>query len=404
MSVRRSLLFTIVTFATLLTASPTTTRAGTDDVVARYVDDDGHAGPDQGCAGSDEAFRRIQPAVNASASFDIVWVCPGTYRGRVVIEGDDKYGMNVFGVSGREVILLPPAGSAWNGSSLITVRNVDEVWIKWLRLVAPLDGNCRTVDRMIEVDQGSVNTLIRAVDIAPRGTDTGRCGYRTGIQVAGDSPSWVGSNTITDFREYGIRVTGSELASRTDTTIVNNRVRFENGPRRNGDRQTTGILVESDWSNVVDNRVVGRERQPGTQAARLDQGIHLRANGLVVTGNEVRHAGLGIVGLRSRTFVWGGLFLARNNVSDTTIGIYLKRAVDGLVLNNRVRGSGDGLVVWGPWDRTRIALRIRDNDFRGNRTSCTDSSGGIGTAGLAHRYLRNLGDRSFPRVICTPVG
>ena len=51
------------------------------------VDDDGRASIGD-CASEEPAFRRIQPAIDASGSSDTVLVCPGVYTGQLTIGVD----------------------------------------------------------------------------------------------------------------------------------------------------------------------------------------------------------------------------------------------------------------------------------------------------------------------------
>ena len=74
--------------ALLVAALATTiTPASAGTTTTRWVDGDGHAGPN-GCDSSASAFKSIQNAVNASNEDDTVIVCPGTYRQQVRIRGD----------------------------------------------------------------------------------------------------------------------------------------------------------------------------------------------------------------------------------------------------------------------------------------------------------------------------
>jgi hypothetical protein len=48
----------------------------------RWVDDDGKAGGGGGCSGPATAFRKVQPAVNASGAGETVRVCPAPMSAR----------------------------------------------------------------------------------------------------------------------------------------------------------------------------------------------------------------------------------------------------------------------------------------------------------------------------------
>jgi len=368
----------------------------------RYVDDDGRAGPKRGCDGSQEVPRRIQPAIDASGPFDTVLVCPGVYRGRIVIDGTAKEGMNLFGTTASGAIIRPPDPSRWRGGSLLTVRGAGRVWLKRLRLEAPTAGDCRRIVTMVTIGPDSPDTEVLGLRIVPKGRNTiGRCGYHRGIWVRERSPSWLDSNRVRDFRDSGIVVERSGDDQQDASRVTTNRVRYRHAAEGRPAESLAGISVASDGSSVLDNDVLGAEPRPYPGRPGLDIGIHLDGRMQSASGNTVRYARVGIDTelVWSATLAWG-LYLARNVVLDTRVGIRLDWVLDGTVAGNRVRRSDVGIEVIGPGPLKEVAMRIRDNDLRGNALACSDDSRGVGTAGTAHRYQRNLGSKSEPRRIC----
>src|SRR5262245_42236208 len=118
--------------ATLLgTTLPVT--AGTPET--RYVDDDGRAGPVDGCDGKRPAFRRIQRAINASGPGDTVLVCDGLYREQLTISGRGHRGLILRAVDPERVTLETVAGDA-RGASLTMDIDADLVRVVGMGLAA----------------------------------------------------------------------------------------------------------------------------------------------------------------------------------------------------------------------------------------------------------------------------
>ena len=97
----RVLVATALASSLLASASASVLAGG----VTRYVDDDGHAGP--GCNGSGPAVKKVQKAVKVSGPGDTILVCPGNYRGRVLV-GADGNGITIRGPNHGTATLLPP--------------------------------------------------------------------------------------------------------------------------------------------------------------------------------------------------------------------------------------------------------------------------------------------------------
>ena len=111
-----------------LVAAPVAASSST-----RWVDDDGRAGPSS-CSGSRSVTKHIQTAVDASRTGDTIVVCPGTYRGRVVIEG--KKGLTIQGPSGQTAVVIPSQGLQPRAAAIM-VKNSSNVTIRRLRVAVP---------------------------------------------------------------------------------------------------------------------------------------------------------------------------------------------------------------------------------------------------------------------------
>ena len=140
----------VTALSVMAALSPTVAAGGSGST--RWVDDDGHAGP-RNCSGSASAKKTVQKAVDASNQNDTILVCPGTYRGYVVV-GPDKDGLTIRGTDPWKATLMPPLGemsTAGEKPVMVTVDEATDVTIRGLRISMKNEPNCTDVDTAIFV-------------------------------------------------------------------------------------------------------------------------------------------------------------------------------------------------------------------------------------------------------------
>jgi hypothetical protein len=377
-------------------APPVTAKGPT----TRYVDDDGHAGGyGRGCGGTAPAPTKIQDAIDAAGPGTRILICPGDYRGKVLIKGRAKRGMVIRSTEQWEAVLRPPHQT---GGALIRIESTGGVVLRGLELRAPTGGRCKQLDSMIKVSE-SPDVVVRANRIKPIGPDTfGTCGFDNGIVALNSNRAWIGDNVIRDFQFRGIQVDWSP-GRVYDATIVRNRVSFfhENSG-------STGVLGQNgiaahaggacfDYAClggvIIDGNVVtglasaGGASPGGTPLLYQGIGVGGHRRG-TIRGNVVTNAQTGIA-------VYGDAANTVENVVRHSKSIGIDRAwahentgVVGAVRGNTVLDSGRyGIEV-------SAAATVRDNvALRSGQVDCYGYSG---------TWIDNIGRTSEPPGICTP--
>jgi nitrous oxidase accessory protein NosD len=344
-----------------------------------YVDDDGRAGPAQGCDGSRRAFTFIQRAIDVSGPGDIVRVCPGRYRQLVVIPRD-KEGLRLISTVPAGAVLVAPAALAQYRA--VVQVDAPRVTIRGFQLDVPTTGHCREVQYAILALYHGMDVVINGNRLRTVGGQPyGPCGYGNGISVYRGAR--VVGNTVDGAKYYAI------VSNGRDAVIARNTIHA----RSVATCSLTGIAVYNHESRVAFNRVIGTAPAIQSLCYGIVQAYEVR--GLVVHGNLIRHALDGLALGNGAT----GAQVTENVVLDSgRRGMLLYHMFDSDIVGNRVRGSrGDGIVVT---DMSRN-LRVRDNDFRGSPgTDCNDFTTGAGTSGTANTWTDNIGDESRPEGIC----
>jgi hypothetical protein len=368
----------------MLTSVASAGPAFAKGVTTRYVDDDGHAGARGGCRGSGHAFKRIQIAVDNSGPGDRILVCPGVYRGLIVIEGPAKHGLSIQAVERWRSDVRPPRST---GGALIVIARVDGVLIEGLQLRAPTHGSCRPVYSMIRVH--NANASIRSNRIAPVGTDTiGPCGYGNGVRVSGTSSAWIGENVIQDFTRYGVFVDGSELGPYPEAAVIGNHIRYYHAGEAALAPGGGGVDSDQAGTRVVGN-VIGSLATARPSGAG---GTPLLASGIFVftsgsaRGNHIHDVGTGLTAIDGAGPLW------RNTIRNSRFdGIWVDFGGTQIV-HNTVLGSGSRGIVAGP-DSAPLA---RGNTVLGSGDfDCVD----VGGSGI---WINNIGEKSDPPGLCTP--
>ena len=349
-----------------------------------YVDNDGRYGP--GCGGTNRSsFKTIQGAVNAvTLDNTIINVCPGTYRGRVVI--DDENGLIIRAVD-PWTATLRPAASHLMGDALILISEVRRTKIVGLNIVLPTVEPCVRLDAVIVV-QNARHTRLRANHIRGLGADTlGDCGYAQGI-VMGDSPgSQIAWNRLIDFQSRGISINLS-----SGVRVRGNTVRFNHADEGVTDEGIpAGILLFSSPQSRVRGNVVGSPTTAGDTTPILAGAIALRASsGTHVINNRVFHVQHGIGAETS-----SNLTISGNRVRHAQgEGIGLQGVSDSTVEDNSAK-AGDNIGI--DFGVSTSGNEIDGNDLRNNGgIDCLDSS-----VGPANTWTNNLGNDSSPPGICS---
>jgi parallel beta-helix repeat protein len=402
----------------------------------RWVDDDaGAGGGPAACATA--PFTSIQAAIDASGTWDRVYVCPGTYTEQLTL---DVKGVLVKSVpeSGAH-IATPPVMTPADG--LVTLVRMP-AWAA--RLIgfhldlnagepAPGFGACTHVD--VAVLATGLRTRVRnnTIDSVGSATLSGPCGYDYGIVFGqhgvvptvspfnGRSVNRAQGNTVTDFKVGGILVEGPEYLVRVSGNTVNYFHADDSGcvatlapsinPCAAGYSPTTqvnsafsesfGIGVESGAAaSVRNNHVATSAITIATSGpASLAWGIALQvAAGATLVRDNTVHAGqIGILSNGSH-----GAEISGNTVLPGGVeGILLLASNNHDVFGNTVSGNVYGISV----DSGAFGNTIHDNDLRGNSyKDCYDLTAGSGTAGSANSWTNNLALSEYPSGLCAIGG
>ena len=414
--------FAAVTAISMLAAlSPSVAAGGSGST--RWVDDDGHAGP-KNCGGSGSAYKRVQNAVNASHQNDTIMVCPGTYRGDVVV-GPDKDGLTIRGTDPWKATLMPPLqeiNTAREATVLVTIDEATDVTVRGLRLSMQNEANCTPVDMAVFV-HGARRAQIRGNQIFAS-ADSQDCGYRTGIYVTSKTPQTAGLGTIpatgvliahnlvTNFASVGIQASGD---ANVEAQITDNSLHYyrtfqptaaavaPSGRLGPAGFQSAGIEVTEQASAIVSFNVIQSAPDAPQPAAGpglpeiLSVGIAtFEAEGIVtIRHNLIRRVSTGMY-MQSI-----GIRINRNTVRKASVGLDIGfGGGSNSVVGNELYGAVDGIHVY----------QTGDNVFRDNTASadsgnyaCDDETTGSGTAGTANTWTNNTGALDYPDGICDPA-
>ena len=410
----------------------------------RWVDDDAGAGggPSQ-CATA--PFTSIQAAIDASESWDRVFVCPGTYT--------EQIDANVKGVLvkaqplGQAHIVAPAVMTAGSGGVVALVRlsawgtrlvgfDLDiEAGDSAVQTFAPTV--CTHVD--VAVLATGLHTRVRnnAIDSIGTYTYSGTCGYDYGIvfgqhnitptlttpALSGLKVSRARGNTVRDFKVGGVLVEGSEY----HVNVVDNTIQFFHAddpgcvilsrqtitgclskpspavPVNSSFPLSFGVGVESAAvADIEGNSITGYSGLVAPQGTHPPFGWGVSLSGADGSTSVVSNAidGAGDAGITSAGSA--GALIQGNTVTNSNAGISISDSNHEVTGNNVPGPAGainnQGIQVAGS------ANNIHDNDFAGNAgTDCTDSTSGGGTANTANTWLGDIGNTDSPDGICSPA-
>lgn len=421
----------------------------------RWVDDDaGAGGGPAACATA--AFTSIQDAIDASSSWDHVYVCPGTYHEQLVL---DVKGIDVRSMPGRTAHIVPPFPlevdgvgavvrmTAW--AARLTGFRIDipagdpPIIVNTSRPTGTVAESCSHVDVAVLV-LGERNRVRRnVIDGSGDATYSGSCGYDYGIvfQEPVGPPGLLPPygelrtgravrNVVRDFKVGGILVEGNAIDRIDRNTVeylhaddpgcpiltsispcdilINARPSAVNSAFP----ASFGIGAESNGTALVESNTVTSNFGSGTTLVAsgntLYWGISLMGanSDSVIVSNTVNAVDYGIasdeqtvvaVNARASAFGVGGAAIYDNTLTNGGTGIDISD--DGHdIYGNETPLNFVGIEVGGTDNG------IHDNDFRSNVIyDCLDNSpAGAGTVNTSNFWVNDLGNTDQPDGICIP--
>jgi hypothetical protein len=321
----------------------------------------------------DARFSNIQSAVNAAASGDRVFVCPGIYAEQVVITRRIQ-------VVARDAIVRP-ANMVANTTSLATGNPIAAIFT--------VSGPAGVVIRGFDID-GGLN-----------GLEDCNAPILTGVFFRNAGGRLVG-NRVHDLRlgtedaacENGIGILAQTGNGRLAHVAI----------RRNFvyDYQRSGIIVNESGTtaSIAGNAVIGLGPTAGIVQNGIQVGFRARAR---ITGNVV--ADNDVTGVPGCTYSGGNLlfesdggFIGRNIFSGNTSGAIV--AGDG---NRIVANRLDGLDLLGT-ARGLEGIAVFGNGNAVMRNAVTNmSEAGIRIVGNANRAIRNAVTLTNGDALCEPA-
>jgi hypothetical protein len=377
-------LATLVALALAFVAAPAS--AGTSGTI-RWVDDDGHAGGAHGCSGGAAAPTNIQDAVDLTVDGDTVKVCPGVYRGEVLIETS----ITLAGVKPFKAVLKPAVIVTAGADPLVRVEATDNVTIRWLKISIPATGACDFQYNGILVNS-SHNVKVRGNQIVGGpGGNPSLCGLVSGV-IYSNSSGLVAWNVIRRFTTAGVAINAG-----SDVRIVKNAIRI---PAHTTCTAVTAVCTAGSVGQVGIDAVLSHALIRGNV-------IRTKAGGPATASFTIGIRTDHVIGtIRDNLVVGASYGLWLGYVGGTIYSNTIKNgAADGIVLDggpttgelhdNRVMNMGGyGILI----DASTQTFNVHDNDFSGNgSTDCVDGSSPNNT------WTNNTGDESNPAGLCTPA-
>jgi nitrous oxidase accessory protein NosD len=349
------------------------------------IDDDGKASATS-CTATKKAPKTIQAGITAAGKNGKVILCPGTYKGRVRIDGT-RDGITIQGAKSFKSRIVPPTAGLELGEPLIWIKNTaDAVTLKGLVITTAAD-DC-TVDELVRIQGRGIGILgNRLVSTA--------C-YGTGINAYADGGKTVSAtirnNRISNFFKAGIRG-ADEL---TTLTITENTVLLNEDNLGPGGFDATGILMNENVNGSVTDNTVGQ----GTGGRTLPRGIAATyGESLPITGNTISGAETGIL----LSFVQL-MTVTGNTMADGGTGILTEAFTNSTVQGNTVTGHAYGI-----YSSDNAFNPDGNNEFTNNVVSgssemgCTDEVAPGGEDGTdPNTWSGNTADSDSPDGICPP--
>lgn len=356
-------------------ALPTAAAAKT-----RWVDDDGKAGP-VGCSGSATAAKKVQAAIIASGPDDTVKVCPGTYTGRLLVQGTRDGLKLLAATSTKPVLRLPSAAD----NTVLEVFKVDRVTVKGFTIRSNSADSCE-FRTGIEVDTAK-KAVLSQLRVESTGSSTySGCLLGIGISVI-DSGATIRNVRIVNATSNGLTADRSAIVVtkatadylHAESNAATAGVMFSAGP------DTTGSFTDLTVNGLA---------TAGTSTPRLSTGVRVSDAdaGFVVQDVTVSHALTAVRIDASGTTVAGVSAIGTGSAVTLASGSGID--VSGVTVD----GGLDGIFVSAATNST-----IHDNDLTGaSITGCRDETSGDKTLGTANTWTNNLtSTTSTPAGLCT---
>lgn len=349
----------------------------------RWVDDDGKAGP-TGCAGTAGAKTAIQAAIKASAAGDTVKICPGTYTGRLMIQGARDGLKLIAATTTKPVIQLAPTTE----TTILSISAVDDVAVRGLSLRSDSADPCggRAGIAVADAKRATLSGLrIESVGA----TTLSGCTLSIGISVAASSA------TIANVRivnAAGIAIQAYD----TSTIAVKNATVDYFHALDTGLPSGTMIKAQEGSKGSLKHITVNGLATAGSSTPRLSTAVALQdaRAGFVIQDVVVSYAATGLKVSNSRDAVIAGV-----DVTGASTAVLLESGAGADLSGVTVPGSQYGIRVSGATGAT-----IHGNDLTGATVvGCTDeTSGGTGTLGPQNTWTNNLtSTTSSPDGLCT---
>ena len=363
---RRSLAFAALT-ATMAAALALPTAAAAK---TRWVDDDGKAGP-TGCSGVAVATKAIQSAITKSGAGDVIKVCPGTYTGRLTIQGARDGLKLLAATTTKPVIQVAPTAAV----TILRISGTDDVTVRGLTMRSDSGDPCNFRGG-IDVTAAKRAILSRLrIESVGTATNSG-CQLGTGITV-GDSSATISNVRIVDPTSNGIAAFGA-----TTVTVKNATVDYLHAAGAVG---TAGVMVkaESGAKGSFTSVTVNGLATGGVSTPRLAVAVELRGAGAGFVVQDVTTS-YALTGLKVGTSQ--NAAIAGVDVTGSTTGVWLDTGTGADVSGVSLTDTQFGITV-----SSATGATIHDNDVTGATIAgCSDATtGGAGTLGTKNTWTTN---------------
>lgn len=377
----------LTALAVSLLAAPST-AAGK----VRVVDDDGKATA-ASCNATKKTYKKVQPAINASAAGDIVKVCPGTYLEKLTITGARK-GLQVLSVqSGKATIKDPSISDPYPYPPIVLIKDVANVTFKGFK-VRVLSAAAYLPDSLDGiVASGATNVSIRNNDVGWAGPSDSTGKLMNGISARGGTTGQILNNTIKDAYQDGVLV----IDNGTNVTVQGNTLKTV---APGGGGAMNGIEVRDGAAAMVkENTITSALPSPGSQYSLLTHGIllHDAASTTQVVQNSITDPVRGIYVTKGS----GYKILGNSPVIGRQTGIGLSNMDNGQVKNNTTRGvKSPGHAIW-------VSELSNGNTIEANSTLNTFGFGCFEDTsdndGVNNTWAGNDATSSSPSTLCEDV-
>lgn len=323
-------------------------------VAATLVVDGDSAGSAADCDAATAAYTTIQSAVDAAASGDTVFVCPGTYDEQVVIDGMDLTlqgaGKNVTTIRPSASTILStlytyPAGTFWPGTvmaSIVLVTNSDST-VRSIEVdgvnVTTVPAGAARVAGILYGEAGGVINDVRVTTMVVDGYTTRS--YGIDLSAAGAARTVeVKNSKVTDWSRNGIQAQGGSLNANIHSNTLTGP-----GDTLNPSAVPNGILFIKEVDGSASFNIIRALHTTATTSRSAGVLFYdpLTA-GILVLGNNIYDVDDGVLlGHNSNDVIVTNNYLHGNNV-----GVHLEDGTNGnTITNNRITGSSIAGVRFG---------------------------------------------------------